>query len=209
MTSKPDLFAGIRITSRKAGKGGSSVKAVSETRPCDYPGCKKAGTNRAPKGRGAEGQFWNFCVEHVREYNASYNYFNGMNDQSVAEFHKDASTGHRPTWSLGTGAQQRAQGGAATSWGHVDPLGLLGEQAGVGAASTQRTQKRHFPPLVRAAFETLDVEDNATPQAIKSKFKVLVKKFHPDANGGDRNFEIRLQEIIRAYNTLKSAGLAS
>ena len=41
---------------------------------------------------------------------------------------------------------------------------------------------------------------------IKSRFKELVKRHHPDANGGDRASEDKLREIIEAYNYLKSAG---
>ena len=48
-----------------------------------------------------EGEYWRFCLEHVRQYNHSYNYFAGMSDEAVARFQKDAITGHRPTWKLG------------------------------------------------------------------------------------------------------------
>src|SRR5215211_744566 len=68
---------------------------------CSWPGCDAPATYRAPKGRLREGQYWRFCLEHVREYNHSYNYFAGMSDEAVARFQKDAITGHRPTWKLG------------------------------------------------------------------------------------------------------------
>ena len=55
---------------------------------CDKIGCGLAGVHRAPKGRGREGQFWRFCLAHVREYNASYNYFAGMSDDAVAAYQK-------------------------------------------------------------------------------------------------------------------------
>ena len=57
---------------------------------CEKIGCGLAGAFRAPKGRGKEGQYWRFCLDHVREYNASYNYFTGMTDDAVAAFQKDA-----------------------------------------------------------------------------------------------------------------------
>ena len=56
----------------------------------------------------------------------------------------------------------------------------------------------------RKAFDTLGLEVDATAAEIKARFKELVKRHHPDANGGDRSTEDRLREIIQAYNYLKS-----
>ena len=56
-----------------------------------------------PKGRGNEKDYWRFCLDHVREYNQSYNFFAGMSDDAVMAYQKDALTGHRPTWKMGTG----------------------------------------------------------------------------------------------------------
>ena len=61
--------------------------------------------------------------------------------------------------------------------------------------------------LAKKALETLDLDDTADRVAIKARYKELVKRFHPDANGGDRSREGRLQEILKAYQTLKSSGL--
>ena len=70
---------------------------------CDWKGCDNAATHRAPKARPRENEHWRFCLEHVREYNHSYNYFSGMSDDAVLKYQKDAITGHRPTWKMGTG----------------------------------------------------------------------------------------------------------
>ena len=69
--------------------------------PCSYPGCAAEGVFRAPKGREREGEYFTFCREHVREYNASYDYFRGMDDASMAKFRQADAVGHRPTWKLG------------------------------------------------------------------------------------------------------------
>ena len=70
---------------------------------CEWPGCKDRATHRAPKGRDRENEYWRFCLKHVREYNQSYNFFAGMSDDAVLAYQKDALTGHRPTWKMGTG----------------------------------------------------------------------------------------------------------
>ncbi len=58
-------------------------------------------------GRDREGQYFTFCMAQVREYNASYDYFRGMDDEALTRFQKEEVVGHRPTWSMGArrGAQ--------------------------------------------------------------------------------------------------------
>jgi hypothetical protein len=89
------LFDSIRIK-----PSCDEPKAAADT-ACEAPGCTNPGLYRAPKGRKAEGQYYRFCMDHVRAYNASYNYFDGMNDAAVQAFQKDALIGHRPTWAMG------------------------------------------------------------------------------------------------------------
>ena len=61
-------------------------KAAAKEGVCETPGCTNPGLYRAPKGRKAEGQYWRFCMDHVRAYNATYNYFDGMNDAAVEAY---------------------------------------------------------------------------------------------------------------------------
>src|SRR6201987_2597619 len=109
-------------------KPGQDRRARANRPACEWPGCDCAATHRAPKGRLREGEYWRFCLEHVREYNHSYNYFAGMSDDAVARFQKDAVTGHRPTWKLGQNGKQpgRGRGGRfSTLNGADDPFGMF------------------------------------------------------------------------------------
>ena len=93
---------------------------------CQHPGCSEAGEFRAPMGRFREGQYFCFCLDHVREYNATYNYFNGMSAEAMAIYQRDALVGHRPTWSMGVnrGAKRfREEGDDPSRTG--DPLGMF------------------------------------------------------------------------------------
>ena len=74
-------------------------KTAAKT-PCSHPGCQAEGVFRAPKGREREGEYFTFCKDHVREYNATYDYFRGMDDESMAKFRQADAIGHRPTWRL-------------------------------------------------------------------------------------------------------------
>ncbi|MDJ1157396.1 J domain-containing protein [Chelatococcus sp. SYSU_G07232] len=179
---------------------------------CEHPGCGRPGDFRAPKGRTHEGQYYHFCLDHVRAYNQSYNYFAGMSDAAVAAYQKDALTGHRPTWKIGVnGAAEglhraRSDAEGAGDYTVEDPFGVFG--AGAFARRAPREEKRRLSGTALKALDTLGLDEGADAAAIKARYKLLVKRFHPDANGGDRSFEARFHEIVRAYNTLRALGLA-
>ena len=161
---------------------------------CAHPGCSAVGEFRAPMGRLREGQYFCFCLDHVREYNATYNYFNGMSDEDVLRYQKDAITGHRPTWKMGA---NRADPG---SEGMHDPFHMGGGAQGKGKP---KRAPRHGV-AARKALHVLGLDDEAGSPEIKARYKDLVKRLHPDANGGDRSNEDRLREIINAYNILRT-----
>jgi hypothetical protein len=186
------------------------AKAAEEAPTCQWRGCAATGCYRAPKGRGREGQYYLFCLDHVREFNASYNYFEGMSNADVEAYQKDSVTGHRPTWKVG-----------ANSWAHgtkdgLSPDGrngrvkdhhniLFGGRGELGRGGGE--PRRALKPLELKSLEALNLTPAATRHEIKSRFHELVKRHHPDANGGDTRSEDKLREIIQAYNYLKQAGL--
>ena len=181
---------------------------------CDWPNCTQSATHRAPKGRNREREYWRFCLDHVREYNQSYNFFAGMSDDAVARFQKDALTGHLPTWRIGMiGGKGRAKGKAGRPFaeGFVsdDPFDVMREFGGAraGAANARaEAERRTVRNAERKALHALGLEEGAAAPDIKARFKELVKRHHPDANGGDRTSEDKLREIIEAYNYLKKTG---
>lgn len=201
------LFDSIRVS----GKRGASSKPEPAP-PCQWKGCGKPGPHRAPQGRGREGQYYNFCIDHVRQYNNSYNYFDGMSDVEVEEFRKDALTGHRPTWKSGANAWAHGTRDGARdeeAAGRVGPAATRGPRVYRSSRSATAPQyTRNLKPLERKSLKVLDLKEDASKEEIKIRFKELVKLHHPDANGGDSQSEEKLREIIQAYNYLKQAGLA-
>ena len=203
-------FDSIRV---KRGPGGARP---SEAPVCQWQGCTQPGVHRAPQGRGREGQYFRFCVEHVQQYNKSYNYFDGMSDSEVEAYQKSATTGHRPTWTVGANSwahgreadphKHRFTEGATGRAGPNDPFGLFGA-GGARPGSGRRPDNPALGNMARKSLRALNLDDHATKPEIKSRFKDLVKRHHPDANGGDRSSEDRLREIIQSYNYLKQAGL--
>ncbi|MEO0619350.1 MAG: J domain-containing protein [Pseudomonadota bacterium] len=205
-------FDSIRVKPR--GKAKPEEKTATGT--CQWRGCTKAATHRAPRGRGAEGAYYNFCVDHVRTYNKSYNYFSGMSDDEFIDYQKSAATGHRPTWTVSSNGtanvgsdakpgrrKGRAAGKFDPAFAAHDPHGLFGEQA-----TPDKLRRRPVRSMERKALSEMHLPEDASKAEIKARFKELVKRHHPDSNGGDRGAEDKLREVIQAYNYLKKAGLA-
>lgn len=195
-----------RIRTRRKPQQETAVEAPV----CQWDGCDKPGVHRAPVGRNAEGQFFLFCFEHVKDYNKGYNYFSGLSDSEIARYQKEAITGHRPTWTMGVNKASKTaplhstmRSGSAASHNRIkDPFGFVAQ----GESSRPRPQARKLKTLEAKAFDTLDLTASATSDEIKSRYKQLVKKHHPDANGGDRGSEERFRDVIQAYQLLKQAG---
>ena len=206
MTTNSPLFDRIRV------KPEQDRSLRKELPGCQWPGCEAPATHRAPKGRLRASEYWQFCLEHVREYNNSYNFFAGMSEDAIAKYQKEALTGHRPTWKMGSlggrrGDRRNGAGFRDSGWQTHDPFSLFGETgARAGAHARSAPEGRKVFNAQRRALDVLGLEADARRADIKSRFKVLVKRHHPDANGGDRGSEQRLREIIQAYNYLKSAG---
>lgn len=194
MNFNSSIFDRIRIS--------QTVEEPAE-RGCDQPGCSRPGAYRAPQGRNREGRFFHFCLDHVRAYNQSYNYFKDMPDDAVRAYQKEAVTGHRPTWNMGI--KGAAKSAAPEFESVADPFGMFGNfRPQAGPAEPQR----RISPGTAKALDALGLDETATREQVRAQFKQLAKRFHPDLNGGDRSREEKLRSIIDAYNYLKSAGLA-
>lgn len=160
-------------------------------RCCDSPGCEAAGEHRAPKSRERLRDYYWFCLNHVRDYNSAWNYYAGMSEAEVESERRGDTYWHRPTWPF--------TGERGFKDGIGDHFGLFEDEATARQAGKERFAMR-TPEL--AALAVLDLSPPVTRQTIKSRYKELVKRHHPDANGGSKEAEERLKAINRAYETL-------
>jgi curved DNA-binding protein CbpA len=205
MATESKLFDKIRITPRNKPKPKPEETGAKAPGQCQWEGCMKPGAHRAPAGRHRENEYFLFCVEHVREYNKGYNYFSGLEDTDIAAMQRDALTGHRPTWKMGTNGQVKAAPQiAAPRSGRAGYYKKVGINPFGDVAASPRA--RQLKPLEREAMRTLGVKDVTDPEGIRARYADLVKQHHPDANGGVRGSEERLAEVIKAYRLLKKAG---
>jgi hypothetical protein len=179
-------------------------------RACDNAGCRRPAEARAPKSRDLPDQFYWFCQRHAAEYNKSWDYFAGMSEGEQRAFREDALTGHRPTWSFKADGRSREAAAFAAKMGTAaqrpgwDPFGMFSRGR---AAVTPEGHTRRLGKMERTALADLDLDDQAEGTVIRARYTELVKRCHPDANGGDRSAETKLQRVIKAFKTLRAAGL--
>ncbi len=176
-------------------------------RRCDHPGCRAPGVARAPKSRDMLDEHYWFCQPHAAEYNRSWNFFAGMTDEQIRQRQTDeAFTGGRPTWSFKAGRGSREAAAAASRGFFRDAFGIFSRDRPPTEAERAAYDKR-LGRLERNALADLDLDATADAAAIRRRYTELLKRCHPDANGGDRSTEHKLQRVIKAFRTLRKAKL--
>jgi hypothetical protein len=162
-------------------------------RACDVPDCSHQGEFRAPKSRSALREFHWFCLEHVRAYNAAWDFYKNMSpDEIEAELRADSSW-QRPTWPLGRLGGHSRMDEALEAELHAFAFGQRSKAAPQAGA----------PPELREALGVLELGWPVTLEDVKTRYKELAKRHHPDANHGDKGSEERLKVINLAYATLR------
>jgi DnaJ-domain-containing protein 1 len=179
-------------------------------RDCDHPGCRQAATARAPKSREMLDEHYWFCQPHAAEYNRNWDFFAGMSEGEIRKRQQDELfTGGRPTWEMKAGKFSREAASFTSKLGkgqgYRDPFNLFGRG---GPRSAPEPEAPKLGKIERNALAELDLEAGADAAKIRSRYTELVRRLHPDANAGDRAGEQRLQKVIRAYQSLRKAGMA-
>ena len=164
---------------------------------CAVPGCGEPGEFKAPlepanfNGPGS----WRFlCLDHVREHNSKYNYFDGMSPDEISAAQTIYGGWDRSVRAFSPTA------GATPAWSDFDdPLDAISARfRHVGNAAPSR-----FSRPERRALSVLGLGEGADRHALRSRYSKLVRRYHPDKNGGDRSHETRLREVIEAYQSLR------
>lgn len=155
-------------------------------RGCDWGGCGGEGLYRAPRSRQRLSEYWWFCLDHVRIYNAAWDYYAGMSEAEVEADVRSDTVWQRPSWPLGSAPYR---------------LHMRFFDEGVGAGPGREAP---FRPRSAAeqALEILELKPPVSAREVKARYKVLVKLHHPDANAGDKDSEERFKVISDAYRTV-------
>jgi hypothetical protein len=166
-------------------------------RACDIPGCPHEGGYKAPKSRESLRDYFWFCLDHVRAYNAAWDFYKGMSPGQIEAHMRDDTGWQRPTWPLG-----RLGGGMAEDDLVHDRLDILGA-AGMRQGRNQRPTNA-APADLRQPLHTLGLAWPVSLDEVKTRYKELAKRNHPDTNGGDRAAEERFKVINLAYTLVRS-----
>ena len=200
------FLAGARVADDKKERPRARFHGRVEApgRLCAEPGCAEAGEFRAPAldvpiaGRDGPPPFRWLCLDHVRAFNAGYNFFSGM---SVEEIH----LAQRPYagWDTETRAFTGAERGPR--WADFsDPLDAIAARFRREHAP-ERSDGKPLSGQDRASLKVLELAADADRSALRRRYSELVRRYHPDRNGGDRSHEARLQAVIAAYQQLRRA----
>lgn len=180
-------------------------------RACAVSGCKEAGEFRArdPEGRSASpngpGDYRYLCLDHVREHNTRYNWFDGMTAEEIAAAQSPANS-----WATETRAFRPTAGvDSPPRWADfADPLEAISgrfKSQMVDRMPQQRADGHILSAEDRRALKTLGLGHDADRRAVRKAYSERVRKYHPDKNGGDRSHEKALQDAIAAYTHLRKA----
>ena len=208
-------FVDIRVRPPKPGEEAQAddVYALKPgERRCDHPGCSLPASARAPKSRDMMNEHYWFCQPHAAEYNRNWNFFAGMSEGEIrARQEEEQTTGGRPTWDFKASRNSRESAAFASNFsrgkgGYRDPFNMFGHGGANGPGPAPQPSRR-LGKIERNALADLDLDENAEGPAIRARYTELVKRCHPDANGGDRSAEHKLQRVIKAYQALRKAGM--
>jgi hypothetical protein len=175
-------------------------KVEGATGRCAVPGCKGRGEYRAPvqpANFDGPGAYRLLCLDHVREHNNKYNYFAGMSAEEISDAQSPLAGWERPS-------RRFAHNGAdpMPAWADFpDPLEAI-------AASFRRADRgppQRFTKEERRALGVLGLGDDAELHSVRRNYSKLVRRYHPDRNGGDRSHEAMLGKVIDAWQLLKKA----
>ena len=165
-----------------------------DERFCDWPGCHQQGLHRAPLSRDdLETYFW-FCLDHIRMYNKAWNYYQGMSEEEVEADLREDTVWHRPTWPLG-------EAGRVFTFSGGDMFARFGIFSDPGNGRPASHPKQLETPEIQALV-VLDLKPPVSVATVKIRYKVLVKRYHPDATGGDKKSEEKFKLINNAYRLI-------
>jgi|TARA_B100001964_G_scaffold180643_1_gene199634 hypothetical protein len=163
---------------------------------CDWNNCLEEGSYKAPIEKDNSKKYRMLCLNHVREFNKNWNYFEGMNDDQICEFLKSDITWHKPTQSFSS-----SDNFFKILWNNALKDGV--NKYKINGQFDHMNQFKFNNNDIKA-FSILGVSVGIKWEVVQEKFKKLVKKFHPDMNAGNKKYEDKLKVITLAYTQLKN-----
>ncbi|MFT8674810.1 MAG: J domain-containing protein [Acetobacter sp.] len=169
---------------------------------CDMPDCASPAGYRAPRSRDALNQYYWFCLEHVREYNARWDYYKGMTTAQIEAQLRADTRWDRPSWAFGQSTSARRA--APQDDDILDPLDILGQHRKARAERARAQAAPRTPSALREPLAILGLPWPVSLEEAKTQYRALARKNHPDTNNGSRAAEERLKQINVAFTIVKT-----
>ena len=162
---------------------------------CEWENCKQSGDFKAPIEKDNSKNYRWLCEEHIKSFNKSWNYFEGMNQNEIENFIKSDITWHRPTQKFGS-----SDNFFNILWNNAlnDKFNFFKQENNINNLNGTKLYEKD-----KDALRIMELELNASWPIIQKRFKTLVKKFHPDKHSGNKQYEDKLKKITLAYSHLK------
>ena len=162
---------------------------------CEWENCKEFGKYKAPLEKDNIKNFQWLCEVHIKLFNKSWNYFEGMSQDQIENFLKSDLTWHRPTQKFGS-----QDNFFNILWNNAlsDKFNFFKQDKTFNSTHNKKLTEKD-----KDAFRIMGLEFSSDWSIVQKKFKTLVKKFHPDRNGGNKELENKLKKITLAYSHLK------
>ena len=162
---------------------------------CEWENCSEEGKFKAPIEKDNSKKFRLLCLSHIKQFNKSWNYFANMSQTEIEYFLKSDTVWHKPTKKFGS-----ADSFFKILWNNV-----LDEKLDIFSSANFKSyiNTKKLNQLEREAFSILNLNENSNWDQVHKQFKVLVKKYHPDKNSGNTEYENKLKSITLAYSHLK------
>jgi len=177
------------------------------TKKCDFPGCTNRGEFKAPKSRYNLNDYYWFCLEHIQEYNSNWDYFKGMSDAEIENHINQSILGDRPTWKVSDflNNEDRLKDNIRKSFSDSESafqdFTFKGEAT--DGNSAENFDINHLPNTAVEALKIMGLTPPVEWKHIRNTYKSLVKKYHPDRNGGSIESQDKLKQINLSYSILK------
>ncbi len=170
-----------------------------DMRTCAWPGCTSVAEHKAPVSKNNLREYQYFCLQHVRIYNRAWNYYEGMSDSQVENAVRSDTVWNRPSWPMGsdTGVHATPLGSQFNFEDVADVFGFFDYESTSSCSAQQQLSPKEMQSIL-----ILGLEFPVTEDEVKARYKALVKRHHPDANGGDKKAEERFKKINAAYETI-------
>ena len=171
----------------------------SSFKKCDKIDCNEKGEFKAPKSRILLNEYYFFCLKHIKEYNKSWDFYKGLSVNQIESSMREDIIWNRPSWPLkGNPYKVMEQINNFYSDDMID-------------VDINKDNKDYFNNKLydvnlsaeeNKALYMLRVKPPLSLDKIKKNYKKLVKIFHPDVNGNNKNAEEKFKEINKSYKLL-------